>query len=204
MRGTKVQFITDWAQRVNGSYSLFNIEKLWTLGGSMSYCSAFCRRAESLSLASTCRGETDRQGGRGEPAASVGFAVAMETMSSLLDTCFWWHHAPGLSTHSKRFSSIPSPNPRDRPLVCVWWWEEGVVWDNNEELLRQKHRYAVHLCCESSQACQQPDTHRPSSHREGYICICLLQMWLVSLFSSSWVKSFVAGRWGRWAFWVFQ
>lgn len=46
IRGTKVQFITDWAQRVNGSYSLFYIERLWTLEGSVSYYSAFCRRAE--------------------------------------------------------------------------------------------------------------------------------------------------------------
>ncbi|KAI3359223.1 hypothetical protein L3Q82_002748 [Scortum barcoo] len=44
---------------VGGSFYIQS--KLWTLGGSVSYCSAFCRRAEPLSLASTCRGETDRQ-----------------------------------------------------------------------------------------------------------------------------------------------
>lgn len=30
----------------------------------------------------------------------AGLAVATETMSSLLNTCFWWRHTPGSSTHN--------------------------------------------------------------------------------------------------------
>lgn len=73
MRGTKVQFITDGAQRVNGSYSLFNIKKMWTQGGSVSYYPAFCCRTESLSLASTSRGETDREEEEEESCGICGF-----------------------------------------------------------------------------------------------------------------------------------
>lgn len=125
MRGTKVQFITDWAQRVNGSYSLFNIEKMWTLGGSVSYYSAFCRCAESLSLASTSRGETDRQGEgerrgrRRRAAASVGFTVATETMSSLLNTCFLMISHARIVHSQREIRFNTQPEPRDRPPVCM-------------------------------------------------------------------------------------
>ena len=50
--------------------------------------SAFCHRVELLSLSATSRSEMDRQGGGGGVVASVGFTVATETMSSLLNTCF--------------------------------------------------------------------------------------------------------------------
>lgn len=98
------------------AYLIFWKEKkksMWTPGGSVSYCSAFCRLFFlSLSLASTCRGETDKTGRRrAAAAASVGFTVATETVSSLLNTCFWWHHMAGLSTHNERFTSMPSLNP---------------------------------------------------------------------------------------------
>lgn len=50
--GGKVHFTTGWAQRVNGSYSLFNIENVWSLLGSVS-CSDFrCRRWVCPSLLS--------------------------------------------------------------------------------------------------------------------------------------------------------
>lgn len=62
----------------------------------------------------------DGQTGRRRRAvASVGFTVATETMSSLLNTCFWWHHTPGLSTHSERSSSILSDIKRLTTGVCV-------------------------------------------------------------------------------------
>lgn len=121
-KGGKVQFITGWAQRVNGSYSLFHIENVWTLSGSVSN-SDFCCHAESVSLASTGRGETDKMRRKRRVAASVGFTVAMETMSDLLDTCFWRYHMPDLFIHSKKI------------LLCPYgYWR------------RQKHRYAAHLC----------------------------------------------------------
>lgn len=78
------------------AYLILNI--MWTLVGSVSCCSGFCCRDESLSLASTSRGETDeekkkkkrsrRRRRRSTGAASVDSAVAMETASSLLNTCF--------------------------------------------------------------------------------------------------------------------
>lgn len=60
----KVQFITDSAQRVNAPYSLFHIETLWILTGSVSFYPAFCRHAEALVW--RCRG-----GGRGREPVSL-------------------------------------------------------------------------------------------------------------------------------------
>lgn len=52
VKGGKVHFTTGWAQRVNGSYSLFNIKNVWILSGSVS-CSDFrCRRWVCPSLLS--------------------------------------------------------------------------------------------------------------------------------------------------------
>lgn len=63
---------TGWAQRVNGSYSLFNTENFWTLWGSVSDCSAFCCRAEFCPLHQPAEErQTDRQTGR-RAAASEG------------------------------------------------------------------------------------------------------------------------------------
>lgn len=111
----------------------------------------------------------DGQTGRRRRAvASVGFTVATETMSSLLNTCFWWHHTPGLSTHSERSSSILSDIKRLTTGVCVCVCGEGGggVWDNNDkELLRQKHRYEMHRWCKSLQTCGQPSTARPQTGR---------------------------------------
>lgn len=98
---------------------------MWILRGSVSCRSGFCRHTESLSLASTSRGETDIRDGRegrkkrGAAATSMGFTVAMETVSSLLNTCFWWHHGAGSSTHSEGFVSTPNLNPETGPLVRV-------------------------------------------------------------------------------------
>lgn len=46
--GGGVQIITGWAQRVNGSYSLFNIENVWIPFGPMSCWDFCCRRWVSV------------------------------------------------------------------------------------------------------------------------------------------------------------
>lgn len=164
MRGSKVQFITDWAQRVNRSYSLFNIEKLWTLRGSVSCYSAFrYHAAESLSLAST-----DRLGGREPPHLWVSLLPRKPCLAHLTPvpddiTC------PELFTHKERFSSMMSLDPD----WFVWGWREGGT------------EAQMQVCGQISAV----NNHRPvgsltqnlSSDREGYICFCLLWMCLVSL-----------------------
>lgn len=69
MRGTKVQFITDWAQRVNGSYSLYNIEKVVDPGRIRVVLFINQLSAVALSLWPCLRPaeerETDRRGGGG-------------------------------------------------------------------------------------------------------------------------------------------
>lgn len=65
----------------------------------------------------------DRQTGkrrRRRAATSVGFTVATETMSSLLNTCSWWHHAAGLSTHNEGFCLNPETGHRGGE------WGQGV------------------------------------------------------------------------------
>lgn len=101
--------------------------------------------AAVLSLCPWLRPAEERQtdGGRRKrrrAAASVGLAVATETMPSLLNTCFWWHHTAGLSTHDKGFCSAQSLNPETGHwclcvCVCVMKWGRGgggVVWDNDD------------------------------------------------------------------------
>lgn len=80
------------------------------------------------SLCPWLRPAEERQTGRRmrRAAASVGFTVAMETVSSLLNTCFWWHHTPGLSTQSEGFFSVPNLNP-ETGHWCVWWRGGGVL-----------------------------------------------------------------------------
>lgn len=114
------------------------LKKLWTPGGSVSsylLISFLPPRRVSGPAFDLQRRErqTDRRRRRRRAAASVGFTVATETVSSLLNTCFWWHHMPELSTHNKGFWTR-----RQATGMCdgVWvWWGRGggwVVWDNDE------------------------------------------------------------------------
>lgn len=82
------------AQRVNGSYSLFHIELLWTPLGSVS-CSGFCCHASDLCpwLRPAEERQTHRGGEKGRAAASVGFTVAMETVSGLPNLILMTSHA---------------------------------------------------------------------------------------------------------------
>lgn len=116
IRGTKVQFIQTELKGLMDHTAYLILKKMWTLKGSVSNYSAFCRLF--LSVPGFDLQRRDRQTGRRRAAASVGFTVATETMSSLLNTCFWWHHMPGLSTRNERFTSVPSLKP-ETGYVCV-------------------------------------------------------------------------------------
>lgn len=132
---------TGWAQRVNGSYSLFNTENFWTLWGSVSDCSAFCCRAEFCPLHQPAE---ERQTDKEESRCFWGFTVAMDTLSSLLNTCFCWHHRPGWSTQSRRSSSVPGMNPETGADVCRL--RRILISDNDDwEFQRQKKRRSSSL-----------------------------------------------------------
>lgn len=149
--------------------------------------------------------QTDKGGGGGGESPHLWvFAVATETVSSLLNTCFRWHHVQELSTHDERASSILSLNPETGHwYVWVARREEGGwgVWDNDDVRITEAD---TQVCSSSLQWVLAGLMQSSSSDTEGYICFCLLRMWLVSLPFSPITgrKSFVAGRWGSWAFWV--
>lgn len=184
MRGTKVQFITDWAQRVNGSYSLFDIGKMWTLARIRVILFSFLP-PRWVSVPGFDLQRRDRQTGRRRAAASVGFTVATETVSSLLNTCFWWHHMPGLSTHNERFTSMPSLNPETGHWwVCV---RVCVVGGEGVSVITMTKNYwgrntgMQFISAVNPRRSVGGPPQSSSSDREGYICFCLLCMWLVSL-----------------------
>lgn len=93
--------------------------------------------AATPSLCPWLRPAEERRAGRRKrsTAASVGFAVAMETLSSLLNTCFddiTCQDCPLKERNSSQFNTQPAS--RDRPVVdgWVWWWGGGFLWDNND------------------------------------------------------------------------
>lgn len=86
----------------------------------------------------------DRQTDKEESRCFWGFTVAMDTMSSLLNTCFCWHHGPGWSTQSRRSSSVPRMNPVTRADVCRL--RRILISDNDDwEFQRQKKRRSSSL-----------------------------------------------------------
>lgn len=115
----------------------------------------------------------DRQTGkrrRRRAAASVGFTVATETMSSLLNTCFWWHHTPGLSTHKERFCLNPETGHR------AVEWGQGV-----SELMKTDNYWGRHTGIQLIAAVWTA-WRRARPHRRRIILVQrLLWMQIVSL-----------------------
>lgn len=118
------------------------LKRLWTLRGSVS-CSASCRCAESLSLASTSRGATDKRrgGGGGGERRICGF--------SLLP---WRPCLAYLTPVSDDITCPDCPLTMRDSLQSPAWTRRlatrlrgrGVGDINDWDLLRQKRRYAAH------------------------------------------------------------
>lgn len=139
----------------------------------------------------------DRQGRwrrKRRAAASVGFTVAMETVSSLLNTCFGdiTRQDCPLKEREILFNSIPTRTPKTGQwCVCVCVVILGGV---SEIIMTNKITEAeTQVGCESWWTCGQ---HK--LRHGGLYLFCLLWKWPF-YYPCQNKKSFLAGRWGSWA-----
>lgn len=158
---------------------------MWTLWGSVSYYSAFCRRAESLSLASTCRGETDRQGGGEPPHLWVSLLPRKPCLAYLTPvsddiTC---QDCPLTMRDSLQ---CPAWTQRQATGECMCVWVCVYVGGGVSVITMTKNYWGRNtgmqfISSVNPRRSVGGPTQSSSSDREGYICFCLLCMWLVSL-----------------------
>lgn len=141
IKGGGGRFITGWAQRVNGSYSLFNIKDVWTLEGSVSVSFRFLQpRRVSVPGFDQQEEETDRGGGggRGEPQHLWVSLLPWKPCLAYLTPVLVTSHARIVHSKSEKFFSIQYPPGLQRQAngvcVCVWWFGGGGggLWDNND------------------------------------------------------------------------